>query len=191
MGSPYKNINPQKLTVRIIIELTPFVESGVQQQVQAITAQNDDGLIQELIDRLNPAIQNTIKGLQGNNIPQDLADEIVRVTPPKVQGLIKNKVTTLSLQPGSSSLPDSVFVERIVADMQGDVIAAIKGVDRYKVVLNKPGFGSIMQRIMAILRDLIQRQLELYRQSLRVVEKPKPKPVQTQSLSNIFGTGEN
>merc|ERR1712156_767400 len=108
-SSPYKNIDPQKLTVRIIIELTPFVESGVQQQVQAVTAQNDDGLIQELIDRLNPAIQNTIKGLQGNNIPQDLADEIVRVTPPKVQGLIKNKVTALALQPGSSSLPDSVF----------------------------------------------------------------------------------
>ena len=64
-SSPYKNIDPQKLTVRIIIELTPFVESGVQQQVQAVTAQNDDGLIQELIDRLNPAIQNTIKGLQG------------------------------------------------------------------------------------------------------------------------------
>merc|ERR1711971_73510 len=91
--------------------------------------------------------------------------------------------TTLSLQAGSSSLPDSVFVEH--------VLAAIKGVDRYRVVLNKPGFGSIMQRIMAVLRDLIQRQLELYRQSLRVVEKPKPKPVQAQSLSNIFGTGEN
>merc|ERR1739842_190195 len=110
-------------------------------------------------------------------------------TPPKVQGLIKNKVTTLSLQAGSSSLPDSVFVERVFADMQGDVLAAIKGVDRYRVVLNKPGFGSIMQRIMAVLRDLIQRQLELYRQSLRVVEKPKPE--QAQSLSNIFGTGEN
>merc|ERR1712079_73492 len=190
-SSPYKNIDPQKLTVRIIIELTPFVESGVQQQVQAVTAQNDDGLIQELIDRLNPAIQNTIKGLQGNNIPQNLADEIVRVTPPKVQGLIKNKVTALALQPGSSSLPDSVFVDRIIADMRGDVIAAIEAVPRYKVVLNKPGFGSLLQRIMAILRDLIQRQLELYRQSLRVVEKPKPKPVQTQSLSNIFGTGEN
>merc|ERR1712156_763163 len=173
-SSPYKNIDPQKLTVRIIIELTPFVESGVQQQVQAVTAQNDDGLIQELIDRLNPAIQNTIKGLQGNNIPQDLADEIVRVTPPKVQGLIKNKVTALALQPGSSSLPDSVFVDRIIADMRGDVIAAIEAVPRYKVVLNKPGFGSLLQRIMAILRDLIQRQLELYRQSLRVVEKPKP-----------------
>ena len=63
--------------------------------------------------------------------------------------------------------------------MRGDVIAAIEAVPRYKVVLNKPGFGSLLQRIMAILRDLIQRQLELYRQSLRVVEKPKPKPVQT------------
>merc|ERR1712110_579260 len=183
-ASPNANIDPQKLTVRIIIELTPFVTTGVQQQVEAVKVDNGN-LIQELIDRLNPAIQNTIKGLQGNNIPQDLADEIVRVTPPKVQGLIKNKVTTLSLQAGSSSLPDSVFVDR--------VIAAIQGVDRYRVVLNKPGFGSIMQRIMAVLRDLIQRQLELYRQSLRVVEKPepKPKPVQSQSLSNIFGTGEN
>jgi len=187
-SSPYKNIDPQKLTVRIIIELTPFVESGVQKQVEIVKVK-DDGLIQELIDRLGPAISNNIRGLQGNKIPQDLADEIVRVTPPKVQPLIKTKVSTLSKQPGSSSLPDSVFVERIIADLQGDVIAAIKGVDRYKVVLNKPGFGSIMQRIMAILRDLIQRQLELYRQSLQVVEPPKP--IKTTSLSNIFGTGDN
>merc|ERR1712212_330062 len=117
-------------------------------------------------------------------------------TPPKVQPLIKTKVTALSKQPGSSSLPDSVFVERIIADMQGDVIAAIKGVDRYKVVLNKPGFGSIMQRIMAILRDLIARQRQLYLQSLIPVTqkprpKPTPKPVVEQSLSNIFGTGDN
>jgi len=194
-SSPYKNIDPQKLTVRIIIELTPFVENGVNNQVQAIKAEND-GLIRELIDRLNPAIKNTIAGLQGNNIPQDLADEIVRVTPPKVQGLIANKVAALGRQPGSDSLSDSVFVDRVLADMQGDIIAAIKAVDRYRVVLNKPGFGSIMQRIMAILRDLIARQRQLYLQSLIPVTqkprpKPTPKPVVEQSLSNIFGTGDN
>jgi len=194
-SSPYKNIDPQKLTVRIIIELTPFVENGVNNQVQAVKAEND-GLIRELIDRLNPAIKNTIAGLQGNNIPQDLADEIVRVTPPKVQGLIANKVAALGRQPGSDSLSDSVFVDRVLADMQGDIIAAIKAVDRYRVVLNKPGFGSIMQRIMAILRDLIARQRQLYLQSLIPVTqkprpKPTPKPVVEQSLSNIFGTGDN
>jgi len=189
-SSPYKNIDPQKLSVRIIIELTPFVETGVQQQVEIVNnSGQNDGLIQELVDRLNPAISNAIKGLQGNAISQDLADEIVRVTPPKVQPLIKNKVLTLSRQPGSSSLPDSAFVERIIADLQGDVIAAIKGVDRYKVVLNKPGFGSIMQRIMAILRDIIQRELELYRQSQIVVEPPKV--IKPTSLSNIFGSGDN
>ena len=79
-SSPYKNIDPQKLTVRIIIELTPFVESGVQQQVQAVTAQNDDGLIQELIDRLNPAIQNTIKGLQGKKNVSTCVSKLVLQT---------------------------------------------------------------------------------------------------------------
>ena len=63
-ASPNANIDPQKLTVRIIIELTPFVTTGVQQQVEAVKVDNGN-LIQELIDRLNPAIQNTIKGLQG------------------------------------------------------------------------------------------------------------------------------
>merc|ERR1711992_325725 len=124
-SSPYKNIDPQKLTVRIIIELTPFVENGVNNQVQVVKEQNN-GLITELIDQLGPAIKNTILGLEGNAISKDLADEIVRVTPPKVSPLIPGKVSTLMKQPGSSSLPDSVIIDRVIADSQGDVIAAIK-----------------------------------------------------------------
>merc|ERR1712241_107447 len=186
-SSPYQNIDPQKLTVGIIIELTPFVETGVQNQVEVVKEQNN-GLITELVDQLGPAIKNTILGLEGNAISQDLADEIVRVTPPKVAPLIPGKVSTLMKQPGSSSLPDSALVDRVIAGMQGDVIAAIEAVDKFKVVLNKPGFGSIVQRIMEKLRALIQRGLDLYREANRPKPTPKPVPVQT-DLTNIFGTG--
>ena len=65
--SPYQNIDPQKLTVRIIIELTPFVETGVQNQVEVDKEQNN-GLITELVDQLGPAIKNTILGLEGKII---------------------------------------------------------------------------------------------------------------------------
>jgi len=184
----YQNIDPQKLTVRIIIELTPVIEVGVQKQVEVVKKENS-GLIKDLTDRLGPAIIKSIQGLKGDKIPQDLADEIVRVTPPKIQPSIKTKVTKLMREPGSSGLPNSVLVDRILAGSQGDIIAAIEAVDRYKVVLNKPGFGSIMQRIMEALRVLVEREIGVYR--LNNIPKPTPAPAPSGSLSNIFGTGEN
>merc|ERR1712008_307636 len=182
------NIDPQKLTIRIIIELTPTITTGVQQQVEVVKKENS-GLIKELSDKLGPAIINSIKGLKGDRISQDLADEIVRVTPPKVQPGIKTKVNNLMREPGSKDLANSVLVDRVLAGSQGDIINAIKAVDRYKVVLNKPGFGDIMQRIMAALRVMIEREIGVFR--LNNIPKPTVAPVPTGSLSNIFGTGEN
>merc|ERR1711956_61118 len=182
------NIDPQKLTIRIIIELTPTITTGVQQQVEVVKKENS-GLIKELSDKLGPAIINSIKGLKGDRIPQDLADEIVRVTPPKLQPGIKTKVNNLMREPGNKDLANSVLVDRVLAGSQGDIINAIKAVDRYKVVLNKPGFGDIMQRIMAALRVMIEREIGVFR--LNNIPKPTVAPVPTGSLSNIFGTGEN
>merc|ERR1712037_612222 len=125
----------------------------------------NSGLIKELSDKLGPAIIKSIQGLKGDRIPQDLADEIVRVTPPKIQPGIKTKVNNLMREPGN------------------------KAVARYKVVLNKPGFGDIMQRIMAALRVMIEREIGIFR--LNNIPKPTIAPVPTGSLSNIFGTGEN
>merc|ERR1712045_445680 len=53
--SPYQNIDPQKLTVRIIIELTPFVETGVQNQVEVVKEQNMDSLLNSLINSVLPS----------------------------------------------------------------------------------------------------------------------------------------
>jgi len=182
------NIDPQKLTIRIIIELTPTITTGVQQQVEVVKKENS-GLIKELSDKLGPAIINSIKGLKGDRISQDLADEIVRVTPPKLQPGIKTKVNNLMREPGNKDLANSVLVDRVLAGSQGDIINAIKAVDRYKVVLNKPGFGDIMQRIMAALRVMIEREIGIFR--LNNIPKPTVAPVPSGSLSNIFGTGEN
>merc|ERR1711990_861878 len=187
-GQSYQNIDPQKLTVRIIIELTPTIETGVQKQVEVVKKENS-GLIKELSDKLGPAIIKSIQGLKGDRIPQDLADEIVRVTPPKIQPGIKTKVNNLMREPGNKDLANSVLVDRVLAGSQGDIINAIKAVDRYKVVLNKPGFGDIMQRIMAALRVMIEREIGIFR--LNNIPKPTVAPVPTGSLSNNFGTGEN
>ena len=62
----YQNIDPQKLTVRIIIELTPVIEVGVQKQVEVVKKENS-GLIKDLTDRLGPAIIKSIQGLKGKN----------------------------------------------------------------------------------------------------------------------------
>jgi len=168
--------------------LTPTIETGVQKQVEVVKKENS-GLIKELSDKLGPAIIKSIQGLKGDRIPQDLADEIVRVTPPKIQPGIKTKVNNLMREPGNKDLANSVLVDRVLAGSQGDIINAIKAVDRYKVVLNKPGFGDIMQRIMAALRVMIEREIGIFR--LNNIPKPTIAPVPTGSLSNIFGTGEN
>ena len=46
-----------------------------------------------------------------------------------------------------------------------------------------------MQRIMAALRVMIEREIGIFR--LNNIPKPTVAPVPTGSLSNIFGTGEN
>ena len=74
-----------------------------------------------------------IPNFSGDRIPQDLADEIVRVTPPKLQPGIKTKVNNLMREPGNKDLANSVLVDRVLAGSQGDIINAIKAVDRYKV----------------------------------------------------------
>merc|ERR1712213_54346 len=192
-SSPYK-LDAEKLTVRIIIEITPSIESGVQAEVESVKAsqsQVNDGLIQLLIDDLKPAIL----GINANDdtISQDLADEIVAWAPGRLSGLVGQRVTAL-LASESRNLPDSVIADRVIAGMQGDIIDAIRNNAKYRVVINKKGFNVLMQRIGQALRPLILRQIQVYKQSQVPVVKPRPQPPQTTGggLTSIFGvSGKN
>merc|ERR1711953_476913 len=191
-SSPYK-LDAEKLTVRIIIEITPSIESGVQAEVEAVKAQQvsqvNDGLIQTIVDRLNPALLG-LDFAQVEQISQDLADEIVAWAPGRLSGLIKQRVAAL-LSSETRNLPDSVIVDRIVAGMQGDIISAIKGNDKYRVVVGKKGFDVLMQRIIAALKPIILREIQFYKSS-QVVVKPAPQPVSSGGLTGIFGiSGKN
>ena len=193
-SSPYK-LDAEKLTVRIIIEITPSIESGVQAEVEAVKAQQvsqvNDGLIQTIVDRLNPALLG-LDFAQVEQISQDLADEIVAWAPGRLSGLIKQRVAAL-LSSETRNLPDSVIVDRIVAGMQGDIISAIKGNDKYRVVVGKKGFDVLMQRIIAALKPIILREIQVYKSSQVVVKPaPQPKPVSSGGLTGIFGiSGKN
>merc|ERR1711953_1030631 len=193
-SSPYK-LDAEKLTVRIIIEITPSIESGVQAEVEAVKAQQvsqvNDGLIQTIVDRLNPALLG-LDFAQVEQISQDLADEIVAWAPGRLSGLIKQRVAAL-LSSETRNLPDSVIVDRIVAGMQGDIISAIKGNDKYRVVVGKKGFDVLMQRIIAALKPIILREIQFYKSSQVVVKPaPQPKPVSSGGLTGIFGiSGKN
>jgi len=192
-SSPYK-LDAEKLTVRIIIEITPSIESGVQAEVESVKAsqsQVNDGLIQLLIDDLKPAIL----GINANDdtISQNLADEIVAWAPGRLSGLVGQRVTAL-LASESRNLPDSVIADRVIAGMQGDIIDAIRNNAKYRVVINKKGFNVLMQRIGQALRPLILRQIQVYKQSQVPVVKPRPQPPQTTGggLTSIFGvSGKN
>merc|ERR1712213_294894 len=192
-SSPYK-LDAEKLTVRIIIEITPSIESGVQAEVESVKAsqsQVNDGLIQLLIDDLKPAIL----GINANDdtISQNLADEIVAWAPGRLGGLVGQRVTAL-LASESRNLPDSVIADRVIAGMQGDIIDAIRNNAKYRVVINKKGFNVLMQRIGQALRPLILRQIQVYKQSQVPVVKPRPQPPQTTGggLTSIFGvSGKN
>lgn len=188
-------MDAEKLTVRIIIEITPSIESGVQAEVEAVKAQQvsqvNDGLIQTIVDRLNPALLG-LDFAQVEQISQDLADEIVAWAPGRLSGLIKRRVAAL-LSSETRNLPDSVIVDRIVAGMQGDIISAIKGNDKYRVVVGKKGFDVLMQRIIAALKPIILREIQVYKSSQVVVKPaPQPKPVSSGGLTGIFGiSGKN
>ena len=65
--------------------------------------------------------------------------------------VIKTKVFNL-MSTETQSLPESVIVERIVADLQGDIIEVLRSDAKYRVVIEQKGFGGLMQRILSILR---------------------------------------
>merc|ERR1711963_1155349 len=164
-SSPYK-LDAEKLTVRIIIEITPSIESGVQAEVEAVKAQQ---------------------------VSQDLADEIVAWSPGRFGGLVKQRVVAL-LSAESGNLPDSVIAERVVAGMQGGIIKGIEDNAKYRVVVKQKGFNVLLQRIISALRPLILREIQVYKQSQVVVQPvPQPKPIDTSNgLTGIFGvSGKN
>jgi len=194
-SSPYK-LDAEKLTVRIIIEIRPSIESGVQAEVEAVKAQQvsqvNDGVIQTIIDRLNPALLG-LDFADNDQISQDLADEIVAWSPGRFGGLVKQRVVAL-LSAESGNLPDSVIAERVVAGMQGDIIKGIEDNAKYRVVVKQKGFNALLQRIISVLRPLILREIQVYKQSQVVVQPvPQPKPIDTSGgLTGIFGvSGKN
>merc|ERR1712213_6155 len=194
-SSPYK-LDAEKLTVRIIIEIRPSIESGVQAEVEAVKAQQvsqvNDGVIQTIIDRLNPALLG-LDFADNDQISQDLADEIVAWSPGRLGGLVKQRVVAL-LSAESGNLPDSVIAERVVAGMQGDIIKGIEDNAKYRVVVKQKGFNVLLQRIISALRPLILREIQVYKQSQVVVQPvPQPKPIDTSNgLTGIFGvSGKN
>merc|ERR1712213_298785 len=194
-SSPYK-LDAEKLTVRIIIEIRPSIESGVQAEVEAVKAQQvsqvNDGVIQTIIDRLNPALLG-LDFADNDQISQDLADEIVAWSPGRFGGLVKQRVVAL-LSAESGNLPDSVIAERVVAGMQGDIIKGIEDNAKYRVVVKQKGFNVLLQRIISVLRPLILREIQVYKQSQVVVQPvPQPKPIDTSGgLTGIFGvSGKN
>ena len=113
--------------------------------------------------------------------------------PGRLAGLIKQRVSAL-LSGETRNLPDNVIVDRIVAGMQGDIISAIENNAKYRVVINKKGFNVLMQRIVAALKPIILREIQVYKQSQVVVRPPPPapKPVTSGGLTGIFGvSGKN
>ena len=113
--------------------------------------------------------------------------------PGRLAGLIKQRVSAL-LSGETRNLPDNVIVDRIVAGMQGDIISAIENNAKYRVVINKKGFNVLMQRIVAALKPIILREIQVYKQSQVVVRPPAPapKPVTSGGLTGIFGvSGKN
>ena len=113
------------------IEITPFVETGVKEEVIKQKEQNE-GLIKTLSDRLGPAIINTIQGLDFNpKISDDMRAEILRVIPPRMTSAIRSKVSALP-SADFQNFPESILVERIVADLQGDIINVLRADAKYR-----------------------------------------------------------
>merc|ERR1711953_1393171 len=180
------DLDDTKSLVQLIIErLRPAIfEAGVKQEVIKQKEQNE-GLIKTLSDRLGPAIINTIQGLDFNpKISDDMRAEILRVIPPRMTSAIRSKVSALP-SADFQNFPESILVERIVADLQGDIINVLRADAKYSVVIEQKGFGELMQDLISILRPIIMQEIQTYKLSL----VPEPEPLPTGDLSSIFGVG--
>ena len=88
-ASPF-DIDAERLTIKIIVEITPFVETGVKEEVIKQKEQND-GLVKLLGGNLKTAITDAIQGLDLKSVPisDDMSAEILRVIPPRYVGIHK------------------------------------------------------------------------------------------------------
>ena len=76
-------VDPEQIVIKIIIEITPSIESGVQDEVTNVKQQNGE-LITIISDRLGPEIENLIKNIDFTpSISEELMEEILRVMPPR------------------------------------------------------------------------------------------------------------
>ena len=76
-------IDPEQIVIKIIIEITPSIESGVQEEVTNVKQQNSE-LITIISDRLGPEIENLLKNIDFTpSISEELMEEILRVMPPR------------------------------------------------------------------------------------------------------------
>ena len=96
----------------------------------------------------------------------------------RLTGVIRDRCQEFSASE-LQSLPESVLVERVVAAMQSDIIGAIRSDSKYRVVINQQGFGDLMQRLIAILRPNIIKELQVIKSSLRAPVPPPPQNPKT------------
>ena len=139
---------------KIIVELTPFVRTGVLREVKVLKEQqqssvNNNDFIQTIINRLRPAIIQTVQGVKvqsttTSTTSSKLTNEILSITPERLRSFIRTQVATI-LTTETFSLPDPVLVDRIAAGIQSQVIQMLEQDAKFRVVVKHKGFAQLMQ----------------------------------------------
>jgi len=195
------NYDAQDLTNRIIIRLTPFIREGVRKEVSIQKQNNAGSLVQDIINKLNPHIQQTVKDALNSQtvtvLEESQKQTAVAGVIGKLKAIIRQAVITvmtrLQADGTAFTLSDEAIITKVNLEIKNgllrklleDEIAGIIGAN--KPLPSSDVIDGLLQAMLPEIRRIILLEISQWRTSNP--ENPElSTSQQSQVLASVLGS---
>merc|ERR1711981_1351522 len=171
------NYDAQDLTNRIIARLTPFIREGVRKEVKIQKQNNAGSLVQDIINKLNPHIQQTVKdALNAQTVTvleESQKQDAIAGVLEKLRAIIRQAVITVMtrLQADGSAytLSDEAIITKVNLEIKNgllrklleDEIAGLIGANR--PLPPSDVIDGLLRAMLPGIRNLILQEISRWR----------------------------
>jgi len=167
------NYDAQSISTQIVQRLIPFIREGVRREVEIEKGKNQSTLVQDIINKLNPHIDETIHGALGGGQVTTL--EVSQETTVlsnvlgKLRSIILNAVNTVMARLQASGEAHTLSIDAIIAKVNaeiknqllikllGDEVSGLLGGKEASEDLLQALLRKLLPRIDAMIRSMISQ----------------------------------
>jgi len=195
------NYDAQDLTNRIIVRLTPFIREGVRKEVKIQKQNNAGSLVQDIINKLNPFIQSTVKDALSAGAVTVLEDsqkqKAIAGVLEKLRAIIRSAVikvmTRLQADGTVYTLSDEAIITKVNLEIKNgllrklleDEIAGIIGANR--PLPSSDVIDGLLQAMLPEIRKIILLQIAQWR-AANPEKVELSRGQQSQVVSGVLGS---